>query len=322
MQKTAAIHHPDAAARFFFRKPFGDEGRAEVVRNSGACSTSAEKNDLLIAERRPRHANGGKDRAERNGGGALNVVIEGEHLIAIAIKNGTSVNARKVFPLKQGRGKNLLDGRNEAVDETVIVISSDACMAPPKIFRVAKTLFVVGADVQNDGKRARGMDSADKTVERKFADGNAQAADPLVPDSENALTVRDNNDVDFWIWVVAKERGNEMAQRIRNEEAARTPIDMAEFLAAEGHDGRVHDGQHLINMIEEQAIEEHFVGVLKLAKINVALEIVRLERKRLVGADALIVERFYDWRKEAVETEDFSLRFGERGAFVERGIVQ
>jgi hypothetical protein len=81
-----------------------------------------------------------------------------------------------------------------------------------------------------------------------------------------------------------------MAQRIGNEKAARTAIDVAEFLATKRDDGCIDDGQHFFNVTEEQTVEEHLIGVLKLAKIDVALEIVGLERESLIGADGLIIE--------------------------------
>src|SRR5580692_2507269 len=166
------------------------------------------------------------------------------------------------------------------------------------------------------------MNSANQAVERKLADGNAEAANTLVADAENAFAVGDNDDVDFGIWMIAQKRGNELAQRIRNEEAAWTAVNVAEFLAAEGDDGRVDDRQHFIDMVEKQAVEENFVSVLKLAEVDVALEVVRFQGKGLVGTNALVVERLDDGRKKAVEAEALALGFGESRAFVERGIVE
>jgi hypothetical protein len=95
------------------------------------------------------------------------------------------------------------------------------------------------------------MNSADERIERKFADGNAEAADALVADAQNAFPVGDNDDVDLWIWMITQQRRNKVAQRIRDEEAARAAVDVAEFLATEGDHGRVNDGQHLVDMIEK-----------------------------------------------------------------------
>ena len=113
-----------------------------------------------------------------------------------------------------------------------------------------------------------------------------------------------------------------MAQRIGNEEAARTAIDVAEFLAAECDNGRINDGQHLIDVTEQQMIEKYFVGVLKLPEIDVSFEIVGLERKSLISADGLVIERFNDRRKKPMKAKNFALVYGESGAFVERGIVE
>jgi hypothetical protein len=74
-------------------------------------------------------------------------------------------------------------------------------------------------------------------------------------------------------------------------------------------------------MGEEQPIEENFIGVLKLAEIDVAFEVVRFERKSLIGTDALVVKGFDNRRKKTVEAETLALVFGEGGTFVQGRIV-
>jgi hypothetical protein len=251
----------------------------------------------------------------------LNVVIESEHLIAVTIENRTRVDAGKVFPLEECRRKDFLDGGYKRVDEALVIDTGDARVAPTEVFRIAKALLVVRADVEDDGKGARGMDSADEAVERKLADGDAQSADALIADAKNALAVGNHDDVDFWIWMIAQKRRNGVTQGIRDEKAARTAIDVAELLATERDDRRVDDRQHLLDMVEEEPVKEHFVGVLKLAKIDVAFEVVGLKAKRLISADALIFERFNYGGKQAVKAKDFTLLLRESGALVERRIV-
>ena len=216
----------------------------------------------------------------------------------------------------------MLDCRHEGIDEAVVIGARDTRVAPAEILGIAETFLVVGADVQNDGQSARRMNSADKAVEREFADGNAEAADALVADAENAFAIGDDDDVDFRIGIIAQQSGNQMAERIGNEEAARAAIDVAEFLAAEGDDGRVNDGQHFIDMVEKKAVEENLVGVLELAEIDVALEVVRFQGKGLIGADDLVVERLDYGRKKGVEAKVLALGFREGGAFVQSGIVE
>jgi len=97
----------------------------------------------------------------------------------------------------------LLDGGDKRIDEAVILGARDARVPPSKIFRIAKTLLIVCADVQNDGESASRMNSTDKAIERKFANGNAQPADALIADAQNALAIRDDDDVDLRIWMIA-----------------------------------------------------------------------------------------------------------------------
>ena len=151
----------------------------------------------MLAQRRAGHTNRRENGTKRHRGGALNVVIESEHLIAVTIENRTRVDAGKVFPLQKRSGKNFLDGGDEGIDEAVVLRAADARLAPAKIFRIAKTFFVVRADIEDDRKSARGMNSTDETVERKLADGNAEAANALVADAEDTLSVGNDDDVYF-----------------------------------------------------------------------------------------------------------------------------
>ena len=87
-------------------------------------------------------------------------------------------------------------------------------------------------------------------------------------------------------------------------------------------DGSIDDGHHLFDVVQEQAVEENFIGVLKLAKIDITLQVVRLERESFIGADALFVERLDDGRQKAVEPKGFALVFREGRAFVQDRIVE
>jgi hypothetical protein len=104
--------------------------------------------------------------------------------------------------------------------------------------------------------------------------------------------------------------------RIRNNQSARAAVDVAEFLAGLGNDRSVNDGEHLLDMVEKQTVKKNFVGVLKLAEINVALEIVGFAKIGFVGTGGLFFDGFDDRREEAVETEGLALRESECRAFV------
>jgi len=70
--------------------------------------------------------------------------------------------------------------------------------------RIVQTLGIIGANVENDGQSARRVNPADKRVQRKLADGNAQTADALIADAEDALAVGDDDNVNVWIGAIAQ----------------------------------------------------------------------------------------------------------------------
>jgi hypothetical protein len=70
-------------------------------------------------------------------------------------------------------------------------------------------------------------------------------------------------------------------------------------------------------MIEEQAVKKNFVGVLQLAEVDVALEVVVLAEIGFVGADGLFFDGFDHGREQAIQAEGLALFMGEGGAFVQ-----
>ena len=106
------------------------------------------------------------------------------------------------------------------------------------------------------------MYAAEERVQGKLANGNAQAADSLVADAENALAIGDHDHVHFPVRAVAQKSRNRIAQRIGDEQAARPPVDLAELPTPLGNHRRVNDGGHLFNVVEQQAVELHGVALL------------------------------------------------------------
>src|SRR6266851_3267776 len=92
------------------------------------------------------------------------------------------------------------------------------------------------------------------------------------------------------------------SKRVRDEETARPPVDLAELLAAQRHDWGVDDRGHLFDVVEKETIEENFVGVFESAEIDVALEIVIFALVGSIGAGDLLVECLDLRRQESVQT--------------------
>src|SRR5262249_12123796 len=182
--------------------------------------------------------------------GALNVVVERQQLIAIALENRPRVRGREVLPLQARVRELVLDRLHELVDEVEVRLTGDALVTPAEILGVLETLDVARPDVENDRQGALRADASDQRVEREFADRNTQTARPLIADAENPLAVGHDDDVDVRVGPIAQERWNGVAQRIRDEQAPGASVDVAELLTRQRDHRRVDDGRHFLDVIE------------------------------------------------------------------------
>jgi len=144
----------------------------------------------------------------------------------------------------------------------------------------------------------------------------------LVPDPQDPLSVGSDDHVDLGVRAVPQELDDRVPKRVRDEEAARATVDVAELCAARRHHRGVHDGGHLLEVVDQESIEQDLVVVLEGPQVDVPLEVVRLALVGLVGSDHLLVERLDLRGQQGVESEGRPLLVRERGPFVEERGVQ
>ena len=101
----------------------------------------------------------------------------------------------------------------------------------------------------------------------------------------------------------------------------RAPVDVAELLADLPNGGRVDDRGHLLQMVNQEAVEERLVAVLQSGEEEIALHVVPGALIVLVGAGALLFFRRDAGREEAAEPEGFALLDAEASSLVEKWIV-
>src|SRR5277367_5992920 len=92
---------------------------------------------------------------------------------------------------------------------------------------------------------------------------------------------------------------------------------MTELLTRERDNWRVNHGCHLFDVVEQKPVEEHFVGVLQGAQVDVSLKVVVFSFVGLVGADHLFLKAFYVWRQKSMQSERVSFFFRERRSLVQ-----
>jgi hypothetical protein len=209
----------------------------QQIADAQARRTRAEHGNGLLFERKSGGADGGQQRAGGDGGGSLNVVVEGAEPVAIALQQDGRVDSGEVFPLQENVRPAALDGGHKLLDERVVLRAANALVLPADVDGVVEQRFVVRSHVEQNRQAVLRRNAAQRGVESHLADGDAHAAGALVAQAENALAVRDHDATHLVIARVGQNLLDAVLVRIAEEEAARPAPNLAEALAALAHAG-------------------------------------------------------------------------------------
>ena len=109
----------------------------------------------------------------------------------------------------------------------------------------------------------------------------------LVAQPENPLAIGDHDRVDLATRPVAQDLRQPVPVRVGQEQATGPPVGVTELLAGQPHRRCVNEREHLLNVVGDQLIEEHFIGVLQRAQVDMPGQVVAVASERLVGAQRL-----------------------------------
>ena len=225
----------------------------------------------------------------------------------------------EVFPLNDTTRERRLYTVNEALNEGVVLGTTESWRSASKIIRVSDQFAVVGANIKRDWKRPRWLNSRSGGVERKLADWDAHAANAKVAEAEDALVVGDNDQANLCAaGGVAQQFRNSRCIFGRNPCAACATPDLAPALARLADGGRVDDWQELFDILNKEAIEEGLVAVLQRSEADVALERVLLSADLDQLHGDLLLEGQDRRREEPVEAEEAALLTAEGGVLIQR----
>ncbi len=265
VEKTLAVYEKEFAPGLRLGEAVVLHGRQQVVGDADGRRACPEKDKVLLAELFARHSHPREDAGEHDGCRSLDVIVEGEQLVAVTLQQRAGVFGGEILPLQEvSLGELFLHRLHELIHEVEVGVARNPLVSPAEIFRVLEPLLVVGAHVQDHGQRVRGRDAADERVERKLADGDAQPADSLVAQAEDTLAVGDHRHRHIPLRAVAQNLRDLVALRIGDKQPARSPVDVGELLARLADGRRVDDGSHFLNVVEQEPVEKRLVGVLEL----------------------------------------------------------
>ena len=107
-------------------------GLADQFGDAGRRRAGAEEQKALIGELLPGDAQCGKDAGQRDAGRALDVVVVGADLVAIARQDRHGVDVGEVLALDAALRKERLHRRHELVDERIVFVAAHRGWRKPR----------------------------------------------------------------------------------------------------------------------------------------------------------------------------------------------
>ena len=201
-EQAAAGQSPESLQRSLTAHPGGRHGVDQQVRDAHSRRAGAVNDDALVGEFGVGGRHCRQDGCDYHAGGALDVVIEGRDLVAVAVQDAVCVARREILPVQQRVREAGSDLLHEAVHELVVAFASHAGMPDTQVGRVVEEIEVVGAGVQDDRHDSVGMDAGSGDVDTQLADADRDAPDALVADAQDAFGVCHHDQVDI-VWTLA-----------------------------------------------------------------------------------------------------------------------
>ena len=141
------------------------------------------------------------------------------------------------------------------------------------------------------------MNAAERGVKGHLADGDTHASGTLIAETQDALAITDHDAFHAVIAGMTQDLIDAMFIRIAKEQASWLSPYFAEALATLTHCGRVHNGEHLFDIAQQERIEQRLINILQVAEKTVFVEGVRLLAEGLNPAANLFFKSSYMWRQ-------------------------
>ncbi len=237
----------------------------------------------------------------------------------------------EVFPLQHRPRTDIQDRGDEGFDEIVVGGAAQPSLAVADVQRVGQQVLVVRSDVERHRQRVGREDARSAGVKGQLPDRDAHPPSTLVAQAEDSLVVRGDDQANVVDRCAGPGRiGPAVPQKVGDAvdigrgdpQAAWSPHDVAEGLAGAPDRRRVHDRHELLEVLEEHAVEEGFVAVLKRGQSDVALEVVALATDVLQLEADLLFDRGDAGREQAAQAEDVTLAVVETRVLVQQGSLE
>ena len=287
-----------------------------------ARSTGAEEEHTLLLEPPARVCQGGQNAGDHDGPRTLDVVVEAQDAIPMALEQPEGVAVGEVLPLDEGLREDGADGVHQLVEQRPVLVPAHALVAGAQVEGIVQQASIVRAHVEIDRQAARRVEPGADRVQRQLADGDRHATHPEVPQAEDGLVVGDDEHATLGRRRCFEDLPHAAAVPQRQVDTARAAEELAVLLADLPDGGRVDDRHHLVQVLGEKPVEERFVAVLHGTQEEVAVDVLLHLAVVRVGSGHLLLGCEDAGRYQARQPEAVALFQSETGALVQVGLVE
>eukprot|EP00906_Rhabdomonas_costata_P000635 RCo000812 len=317
VQQPHAVQHEDPRHSLLL----GQALPLHPLRNdpSHTCATGASArnhHDLvleLLVEHLARCHHAGQGDCPR----ALDVIVEGRHLVTEALQDGEGGVLGKVLPLDDCAGPVLLHGLHEGLKEGHVLLTRETVALHPEVHGVQLQVLAVGAHVHRNRASLERRHAACRGVQRQLPNWNPHSTVPLVSDPQDGRGVRSDDHADVGEVVVLDDLVHLVDVAGRERQPSGHVVEVRELPAGLTHGWGVDDGKHLLDVLNDEVVIKVLVALLKLPKVLVLLEWCGHGREATVASVLLLLHRLHGRGQQTVNTEQAALFLRERRALVD-----
>src|ERR1700733_3000246 len=277
-------------ARFRFCQTAVLHKLREQIGDAYPRASEANHCDLLLLQGNARYVDRRDQRRSSYSCRPLNVVIERAQLVSITCQESGGIGAGKVLPLQKDVRPAFLYATYKKIDKSVILFATDPVLPPPDVGRALEPIFVVGSYIEQYRKTMLRMNPTQRGVEGHLSDRDTHASRALITEPKDALPVANHDAFHVVIAGMIQYLFDAIFIRIAEKQTARLSPYLTETLTTLTHGRRIHQGEHLFDIAEQQCVKQRFIRVLQVAEKTVFTEGIGLGPQGLQPALDLFIE--------------------------------
>jgi len=303
VHETLPIQQPQPVSRLGGGEALALQEPAEPLGDAASGAAGPKDHDPLIAEGLAQPLQPRQHRRRGHPAGALNVVIEAWHHLAVAIQHTPGVARPKIFPVHQRLGAHLMHCADEGIQEGVVGLSVQAGVLPSGVEGVMAQIGPIGSHIQHHRQGMGGMEAGTEGVNGNFPQTDLDSPHPLITDAQDSLGIGDQQQ--FGLAKAVTGLAQEIHKplligRRQIHPFGGAAVGLAELLNRLSHGGGVHNRQGLVDVLGQKAVKQGEVALAEELQIGKAFQITAHGFERQPAALHLQLKGFLLPRQEGL----------------------